>query len=153
MKLSALCLALSLVSHGQSTPATSAPVSAVTGAFFAVSVADIDASAKWYSDKLGLRVIMQMPMDGTAAATVLEGGGLTVELIQHRNASPAGRAPELVHGIFKAGVVVDDFDKTLAALKARDVPIFLGPFPARGAVKRNFLIRDNAGNLIQFFGR
>jgi glyoxalase/bleomycin resistance protein/dioxygenase superfamily protein len=84
---------------------------------------------------------------------VLEGGGLTVELIQHRDAAPAGRAPELVHGIFKSGVVVDDFDKTLAALNAGGIPIAMGPFPARDRIRRNFIIRDNAGNLIQFFGR
>ncbi len=30
-----------------------------TGAFFALSVADIDATADWYSEKLGLQITMQ----------------------------------------------------------------------------------------------
>jgi hypothetical protein len=59
----------------------------------------------------------------------------------------------LVHGIFKAGLIVDDLDKMLAALKTRGVPIFLGPYPARGSVKSHALIKDNSGNLIQLFGR
>jgi hypothetical protein len=58
-----------------------------------------------------------------------------------------------VHGIFKAGVVVDDYDVTLATLRARGVDIAIGPFPARNGQRANFIVRDNAGNFIQFFGR
>ena len=46
-----------------------------------------------------------------------------------------------------------DFDKTLAILKARNVPIAFGPFPARPNQRANVIIRDNAGNLMQFFGQ
>jgi hypothetical protein len=59
----------------------------------------------------------------------------------------------LVHGFFKAGIVVDDFDKTLSALKARGVEIAIGPFPARGDQRANVIVKDNAGNLIQIFGK
>ena len=37
------------------------PVMAASGAFFAVSVADLKASAQWYTEKLGLRAVMQTP--------------------------------------------------------------------------------------------
>ncbi|HEY7497395.1 MAG TPA: VOC family protein [Vicinamibacterales bacterium] len=151
MRTSFLPLAIALLSQGASAPAP--VVSSVNGAFFAVSVKDIDASSRWYSEKLGMRAIMQLPKQDKAAVTVLEGGGLTVELVQLDDAAPAGRQPELVHGIFKSGVVVADLAKTIAMLKERGVPIAIGPFPARGSTPANFLIRDNAGNLIQFFGR
>lgn len=59
----------------------------------------------------------------------------------------------LVHGIFKVGVVIDDYEKTLAMLKARGVQIAFGPFPARGDQPANVLIRDNASNLIQLFAK
>ena len=43
-------------------------------------------------------------------------------------------------------MIVDDFEKTVAMLKARQVEIAFGPFP-------NVIVKDNAGNLIQFFGK
>lgn len=143
----------------QAPRSTEPPSIAASGAFFALSVADIDASSKWYSEKLGLKVVMQSPKRDHAAVTVLEGGGLIVELIQHDDALPLGKAAPavkgnlLVHGVFKAGVIVDDFDKTLAMLRARGAEIFIGPFPARPNQRANVIIKDNAGNLIQFFGK
>jgi len=129
-----------------------------TGAFFALSVADIQASAKWYSEKLGLKVVMEVPKRERSAVIVLEGGGLVVELLQDDDALPLSRAvPVLtgrqsVHGLFKAGVLVEDFEGTVAMLRARGVEIAYGPYPAREHQRANVIIRDNSGNLIQFFG-
>ena len=138
----------------------SAPVLEAQGAFFALSVADVRASAKWYQQKLGLTVVMDSPKQDKHAVIALEGGGLIVELIQNDDAVPlATAAPAtkgnglLVHGVFKAGVIVSDFDGTLASLRERGVPLAFGPFPAKGNQRANFAIKDNAGNLIQFFGR
>jgi hypothetical protein len=50
-------------------------------------------------------------------------------------------------------MIVDDFDGALAALKARGVEIFLGPYPARNGQRANVIVKDNAGNLIQLFGK
>jgi catechol 2,3-dioxygenase-like lactoylglutathione lyase family enzyme len=142
-----------------STASTSSPLMTATGAFFALSVADINASAKWYSEKLGLKVAMQAPKQDKAAVIVLEGGGLIVELIQHDDALPLSKAAPavkgnlLIQGIFKAGVIVEDFDKTVAMLKERKVEIAFGPFPAKANQRANVIIRDNAGNFIQFFGK
>ena len=134
------------------------PVIAATGAFFALSVADIDASRKWYVEKLGLTVILAPPRGGPADVVVLEGGGIIVELIRHDAAIPLARLSppvdesHLVHGFFKSGVVVADFEQTLALLRSRDVKIEHGPYPARDGIRANFIVSDNAGNLIQFFG-
>jgi hypothetical protein len=82
----------------------------------------------------------------------------SVELMKHDDAVPLGKAAPsisrnyLVHGIFKAGIVVDDFDKTIAQLKARGIQIAIGPFPATKEQRANAIIRDHAGNFIQFFG-
>ena len=109
-------------------------------------------------DKLGLAVTFQPPRSGPGEVTVLEGGGLIVELIQHDEAmsltklTPQRDDAIKVHGYFKAGVIVKDPDKTLALLKARDVPIAFGPYAAKDGRRANFIISDNAGNLIHFFG-
>ena len=136
-----------------------APAFSSSGAFFAVSVPDVAASTRWYADKLGLKVVMQPPPSGGVTVAVLEGGGLIVELLHNpaavalRTAAPAIGHTTHVHGVFKAGVIVDDFDGTLATLRERGVDIAIGPFPARDGQRANMIIRDNAGNLIQFFGK
>jgi len=131
---------------------------ATTGAFFALSVPDLDASAKWYEDKLGLKITMKPPREGQVEFAVLEGGGLIVELIRNDAAlsldklQPPVDDAFKIHGYFKAGVLVKDFDAALATLKARGVDIAHGPYPSREGRRANVIIRDNAGNLIQFFG-
>lgn len=138
---------------------TELPVMAATGAFFALSVADVNASATWYSEKLGLKVVMREPKREKFAVIVLEGGGLLVELIQNDDAVPLSKAapsvkdPFFVHGVVKVGVVVADFDRTLAMLKERNVHIAYGPYPAKANQRANVIVTDNAGNLIQFFGK
>ncbi|HZI30618.1 MAG TPA: VOC family protein [Gemmatimonadaceae bacterium] len=130
-----------------------------TGAFFALSVPDVSASAQWYREKLGMKVILQPPRSADASVVVLEGGGLIVELLQHNDAKPLhSMAPNAgenfkVHGFFKSGVIVEDFDRTIAAFRARGIPIAIGPFPKSATQRANAIIRDYDGNLIQFFGK
>ncbi len=98
----------------QSVESTAKPAVVVaSGAFFALSVADLKAIA--HSEKLGLKVVMETPKKDKSAVTVLEGQGLIVELIQNDDAmplskaAPAAKDPLYDHGVFKAGVMVDDF--------------------------------------------
>jgi hypothetical protein len=131
---------------------TPPPFGDIKGAFFALSVADIEASANWYAEKLGLTVDMRSK-SGKISVIVLSGNGLTVELLRHDDATDLGQDTQLVHGFVKAGLVVDNLDKTLAELKARNVPIAYGPYPAKPNAPANFIIRDNSFNLLQFFGK
>jgi len=158
MAVIAACLAIAALADTATSQQAPQPVLAATGAFFALSVADIKASSQWYVDKLGLAVTFQPPRSSPVEVVVLEGGGLIVELIQHDEALPFTKVTPKrsdaieVHGYFKAGVIVKDLDKTLALLKARDVPIVHGPYAAKDGRRANFIISDNAGNLIHFFG-
>ena len=129
------------------------------GSFFALSVDDIDASVGWYRQKLGMKVVLNARLND-ATIVVLEGGGLIVELIDRADAvslrSVAPQAAEninRVHGYVKAGVIVDDWDGLLRVLREREVEIVMGPFPKRPDKRANLAIRDNSGNLIQFFGK
>lgn len=139
------------------SPATRSALLRTSGAFFALSVDDLDASAAWYAEKLGLAVVLRSPPGSDPAVVVLEGGGLIVELVHHRDARSApgtssGAERDLVHGYFKAGAIVADFDKTVHVLRARGVEIAFGPFPPQADQRANVIVRDNAGNLIQLFG-
>ena len=133
------------------------PLASARGAFIALSVPDADAAAAWYSEKLGLKVVMRPAEQGGVQMIALSGGGLMVELIEQRGSSPMRQiAPQIahdtmVHGLFKAGVIVDDWEGLVAGLKARGVPIAIGPFPASAEQRANLIIRDNNGNYIQFF--
>ncbi len=124
---------------------------AARGAFLALFVPDLESSVTWYRDKLGLKVVDRPAASETVNVAILEGRGLIVELIQHKDAKPKP-ADVMHHGMFKGGVVVDDFEALVAMLKAAKVDIAYGPFPAREKQRANLLIRDNNGNLIQFFG-
>jgi catechol 2,3-dioxygenase-like lactoylglutathione lyase family enzyme len=129
-----------------------------SGAFFALSVADLDASVRWYEEKLGLAVTLRPPKSGPGSVAVLEGNGLIVELVQHDQARALGVAapgvtdPFYVHGFFKAGVLVEDFDRLLTTLRAGGVKIAHGPYEAKEGRRPNVIVEDNAGNLIHFFG-
>ena len=133
------------------------PLATARGAFIALSVPDADAAAAWYSEKLGLKVIMRPPEQSGVQMIALGGGGLLVELIEQQGSAPMRQlAPQvghdtLVHGLFKAGVIVEDWEGLVAGLKTRGVPIAIGPFPASAEQRANLIIRDNNGNYLQFF--
>jgi len=152
------CVALTSQVVAQTATPRAAPVLG-RGAFWALSVADIKSMSEWYADKFGLHVTLDPPKANGAKAVVLEGDGLIVELIQHdsakprRVAAPGASEAVLLHGIMKAGVLVDDFDKTIASLRAASVPFAFGPYPARAGQRANVIVRDPEGNLIQIFGR
>jgi catechol 2,3-dioxygenase-like lactoylglutathione lyase family enzyme len=141
--------------------AAKAPFAAVQGGYIALSVADLDASAKWYADTFDLKIAKQRSQspDKKAVATILTGNGLIVELVQHaeamalRAAAPALSRAFQIHGIFKAGVVVDDLDAAFQELEARKVDIAFRVFNDNALAYRTFAIRDNSGNMIQFFGK
>ncbi len=136
------------------------PFAAVSGGFVAISVPNLEASANWYVEKLGLKIVKHATSaDKKSAVTILQGNGLSVELIWLADAVSLSKlAPELkgshqVHGIFKSGIFVDDLDSALKQLKSRHVTIAFEPFFDSAMQCRMFAIRDDDGNLLQFFGR
>jgi catechol 2,3-dioxygenase-like lactoylglutathione lyase family enzyme len=148
-------LALHLGAQAGARAAQPSPVTA-RGAFFALSVADLRATAAWYRATFGLEVVMDEAGRGAIpAVVVLEGRGLVVELMQSANPTAARASSSGSEGaprLFKTGVIVEDFDGTVTMLKARGVAIVAGPFPPAPMRRANVLIRDIEGNLIQFLG-
>jgi catechol 2,3-dioxygenase-like lactoylglutathione lyase family enzyme len=137
------------------------PVFKANGGFVAITVPDLDASAKWYAEKLGLKIVKNHAMrpDNKAAVTILEGNGVAVELIWLADAVPLSKAapqlkgPQDVYGILKSGFFVDDLDVALKELKSRNVTFAFDAFYDKSMDCRMFAIRDDNGNIIQFFGK
>jgi catechol 2,3-dioxygenase-like lactoylglutathione lyase family enzyme len=141
-----------LVSPG-SVEAQGRPQVRLAGSHFtALSVADLESTARWYQDLFGLTVRLDQQADSNLRVRVLEATNLTVELIVDRRArpKPARESGEIAieHGFIKAGFFVSDINATIAALRAHGVTLegqWLDSKP------RNVIIRDPDGNAIQFF--
>lgn len=136
------------------TPATAPPAHPQAPQFFALSVADAAAEARWYQENLGLKVLRDFRPPGTAIHVVLlQSDALMIELLQHGDAKPLTQAPDryLVHGLFKVGFTVPDLEATVRALKAKGVafPYDVTKDPATGL--RFAIFKDVEGNEIQIF--
>jgi catechol 2,3-dioxygenase-like lactoylglutathione lyase family enzyme len=131
----------------------------VTGAFYALSVPDVEASSKWYTENLGLKVVTHVPVKDNFGLSILEGHGVMIELVQEVKALPLSTVaptitqPQHIHGIYKVGFIVDDTSKIVHLLKSKGIKIVMGPYPARPGIRSNLAIRDNSGNLVMFIGK
>ena len=151
--VAALLLTAATTAHAQQA-STPSPAFRTSGAFFALSVPDLAASRAWYERKLGLAVTREINPGSGLSVLVMEGGGLMVELIHSTRARAGAEIDPLTQqGLFKTGLVVDDFDATMRTLRERGAAIAYGPYPARDGQAANVIVRDTSGTLIQFFGR
>jgi catechol 2,3-dioxygenase-like lactoylglutathione lyase family enzyme len=153
------CVGVSIAGASMNPAAGSPPAAiAANGAFAALSVHDLQASVRWYCETLDMHVVLSIPKKDGVAVAVAEGRGLIVELIENERSLPLSQAAPslqervLLNGPFKFGVIVDDFDGTLALLRSRHADIAYGPYAATSDQRANVIIRDNEGNLLQFFG-
>jgi methylmalonyl-CoA/ethylmalonyl-CoA epimerase len=118
-----------------------------------ISVPDLEASVKWYQEKLGFRVekrqvIQQIP----ARIAFLVNGDFRIELFEVAGASPLPgdrRIPDRdlkTHGTKHLALGVKDVRQTMEILKSSGVDVAM-----ESAVegKPMAFIRDNSGNLIE----
>lgn len=126
--------------------------------FFAVSVADLEASVKWYTETMDLTAT-RLPGTEQAKVALLQGSSLVVELVEHSEAFKLEtRIPELqrrylAHGLFKVGFFVEDLDKTVERLKNRGAAFKGTVFTDKVLGARSILLLDNNDNVIQLFER
>jgi catechol 2,3-dioxygenase-like lactoylglutathione lyase family enzyme len=130
------------------------------GAFFALSVPDAEASAVWYQKTLGFRVISKGEApDKVARGILLEGHGSLLEIVQHSKAKslkvllPQAAGAHEIYGIFKLGLHVQDIESAYEAVQATGADVVYKLAMAQQMGMRSFMIRDNNGNLVQFFGK
>jgi extradiol dioxygenase family protein len=137
---------------------TQASIGKPAGSFFALMVPDVQDSARWYHEALGFRIVRDSEAaDGASRTIMLEQNGVILEIIQSRGSfgleDVTQREWSSLQGIKKVGIVVsgDTFEALYDSLKKRNV-IFLGDIFEDNEIKmRTFLVRDNRGNLLQFF--
>ena len=151
--LAALLLFTSGAAAQRHPSGTEAPAFTAQGAFVAIVVTDLDASMHWYESSLGLHVVKRGKSPRVPAETAVLGGhNLFVELIHHDGKQlPRVDNEASVPRLLKAGVIVEqkDFDTLATYLQKRGIEA--GIFEDKEMGARSFLIRDNDGNLIQFF--
>ncbi len=124
--------------------------------FFALIVHKMDSSERWYCSLFGLNVAKRMNEAATGFnVSILESSSLVIELIENKTSialkdiladKPEGTK---IEGLFKAGFHIDDVDAWLKHLSS--LKISVGKIYKDASGKRNFLIQDPDGNLIQFF--
>ena len=145
-----LLLALAVTRVAGASDAAAPPL------FFALSVADLEASVRWYSETFDLAAT-RLPGNDAVKVALLQGQGLLVELVEHSAAFDlAARVPEakgryLVHGPFKVGFFVRDLDATIARLKGRGATFKGSVYTDEVVRARSILVLDRDGNVIQLF--
>jgi len=119
----------------------------------AIRVVDYAGTLRWYTEKLDFHVDVEWPYadmqlaylsNGTAKVEVL--GGATAE----PQPDPISLEPTFRHeGLNHFCLAIEDFDATLAALRARGVEFVGEPFVVEEINRNLAFVKDNSGNLIE----
>lgn len=125
--------------------------------FAAIIVSKLDSSANWYKSVLQLEVKSQITDPaGQYKINILGSENFTLELLElsnplNRSSLLTGKQPgSLIQGLFKFGFKTEKMDELLNHLKLNNVSVpQIWTDPKTG--KRNFIITDPDGNIIQFF--
>lgn len=123
------------------------------GAFYAISVQNIDQSIAWYTKHLGFKLQAKGGNDVRKGA-LLTRPGAVLELGEFMNA--VARDPDVesheVYGIFKLGFTTAHLDDTYTFIEEAGVEVFF-PIVTASDGNRTFGVKDMDGNIIQFFGK
>jgi hypothetical protein len=136
------------------------PVGLRSPQFLAISVADVELSARWYSRTFNLDLLKDVPAkDSQVHTRLLHSPELVVELSQHATAKPlrgyvgAPTPTFLVHGFFKAGMFVENLERSVEILRQRGVADIGAVQSDKLLGLRWVLFRDNGGNFLQLLER
>jgi hypothetical protein len=143
----------------QSKPGSASPPVNLSGPqFFALSVADLDESVRWYQTNFGLGIAKTINSpDGNVRIAILRSEDLLIELLQHkesvpaRNCNPKPADGYLIQGVFKVGFYVKNLDRIIKELKTRKVEFDTDLIESKDLKMKFVLIRDNSGNTLQIF--
>jgi lactoylglutathione lyase len=122
---------------------------------FAFEVSDLEASIRFYVEKLRFKVQFDKMTDEKQheAFAVLELDGGKLELIQALSETNLAKSFEPLtlrpHACPHLALQVEDFDRTLAHLAAQGISILEGPFEAPGVAKWLYVC-DPDRNVIEF---
>jgi catechol 2,3-dioxygenase-like lactoylglutathione lyase family enzyme len=157
--IATLVLSVLLWTSAQGVPQAGPPsIGTPAGSFFALLVPSTEESARWYHDYLGFTVVRKSDGPNGASRTImLEQNCVLLEIIATRDSfalqQVTPKKPNTLQGIRKVGFVVDreTFDALYRGLQQKKATFVGDVFVDDGLKMRSFLIRDNNGNLVQFF--
>ena len=96
-----------------------------------VAVENLEESAKFYTDILGLDEVRRFsPREGLTIAFFKGEGEATIELVE---------GEEGKQGLYMVGIEVENMDDEITTLKSRGIKLTRGPFGAPGGPKIAFL--------------
>jgi catechol 2,3-dioxygenase-like lactoylglutathione lyase family enzyme len=122
---------------------------------FAYEVSDLEASMRFYTQKLGFKVQTDKIIDEKEheafAILELEGGRLDLLQALSETNVPKPFQPVTVrpHACPHLALQVDDFDRSLSMLAAEGIPILHGPLEIPGVAKWMYFC-DPDRNVIEF---
>jgi lactoylglutathione lyase len=112
-----------------------------------IYVKDLNESAAFYSDLVGLKVLQRFPA-GPGMEIAFMGNGLNnetlVELLADSNNSTVNHCDSI-----SIGFAVDSVDTMLDTVKSQNIPVHNGPIETPGS--KFFTIKDPNGLNVQFF--
>lgn len=125
-----------------------------------LSVADINAQAKWYSEALGLRVSTPFEIAPIELRGVFLVGqnGLAIELLQRKGSQPGLQAANPAEALLTQGyghicLRIEDVDTMHAQLLAAGASERMAPQQSPEAGVRMAFVADPEGNLIELLDR
>jgi predicted enzyme related to lactoylglutathione lyase len=125
--------------------------------FPAIVVNDLGVSVEWYKSLFGLKVKTESTdIPSGYKVAILESENMMIELMELRGSLPREQLltgkPEgtQIQGLLKIGFKVPNIDSCLKRLSQLHIEV-PQVWEDKASKKRNFLIKDPDGNLIQFF--
>jgi catechol 2,3-dioxygenase-like lactoylglutathione lyase family enzyme len=118
----------------------------------AIETADVDATAGWYRDKLGFRVLGERSTTH-GRRVVLERSGMLLEIAERDAPAPTTVRADVETTaslpVPKLSLLVEDVDAETERLRTQGVPILEEPDDDLDGRFRTSWIRDNGGRLIE----
>ena len=143
---------------------TAAAVPAIEPRLVALSVADLDATISWYQDNLGFRLKERKDFpQASLRIAFMESNGFELEMVEDKKSVPLAAIQKQLpsaddqaklQGFVKLAFTVDDLTGLASRMKSNGVRFQMGlTKSSREPGVTFFIVRDNDGNWLQFFGR
>jgi methylmalonyl-CoA/ethylmalonyl-CoA epimerase len=131
-------------------------ITAITNVEVSLAVKDLEATARWYRDNLGFQETLrrEFPEYGTRIV-FLEVNGVVIELIEDQKWRAIDRPNPPQHttiqGVSQIRFKVQNIEQVVERVKRRpDIQIAWDLIVVEDIGFKEFFIRDNEGNILQF---
>jgi methylmalonyl-CoA/ethylmalonyl-CoA epimerase len=131
-------------------------ITVVTNVEVSLAVKDLEATARWYRDNLGFQETLrrEFPEYGTRIV-FLEVNGVVIELIEDQKWRAIDRPNPPQHttiqGVSQIRFKVQNIEQVVERVKSRpDIQIAWDLIVVEDIGFKEFFIRDNEGNILQF---